>query len=224
MQRRAGGWLHLRRSNAAANIFWPVTLRRQGRALPKHLPRKPAGLVVGADLAAALKVVEPHLLDACIRQLDAVIEMLRPFDGEPFGRKPIVAGARGDQAHEAAQQAAGEEEQALERLEQAGAELVHLLQTAAKDLEAQATVSRKPAMKPTDAKPAVLTPPKLAREWGVDEDTIYAWIRSNELRATNVVKKPGGRPRYRISRQDADDFQRRRQNLPPPPPSPRRKR
>ena len=66
----------------------------QGRALPKQLLRKPAGLTVTADLATTLKAVEPHLLDACVRQMRAAIEMLRPCDGKPFGRKPIGARCR----------------------------------------------------------------------------------------------------------------------------------
>ena len=65
----------------------------QGRALPKHLLRKPAGLTVGADLVAGLDAVEPHLLDACLRQIQAAIETLRPFDGKPFGRKPVGRGS-----------------------------------------------------------------------------------------------------------------------------------
>ena len=36
-----------------------------------------------------LEAVEPHLLDACLRQIQAAIETLRPFDGKPFGRKAI---------------------------------------------------------------------------------------------------------------------------------------
>ena len=48
-------------------------------------------------------------------------------------------------------------------------------------------------MKPNDGSPNVLTPPQLAKEWGVDVDKVYAFIRSNELRATNTAIKPGGR-------------------------------
>ena len=95
----------------------------QGRALPKQLLRKPAGLTVGADLVAGLDAVEPHLLDACLRQLQAAIETLRPFDGKPFGRKAIVLGRADAKVGKQAQEPAGEEEQALERLEQAGADI-----------------------------------------------------------------------------------------------------
>ena len=58
--------------------------------------------------------------------------MLRPFDGKPFTRKPIAERGKG----KAAQDTVGEEERRLERLEQAGVELVFLFQDAAKDIEA----------------------------------------------------------------------------------------
>ncbi len=193
----------------------------QGRSLPKQLLRKPAGVAVTPDLAAGLKVVAPHLLDACVRQIHATIEMLKPFDGKPFGRKPIiVGGGRAD-----ARNPISDEEKALQRLEQAGSDLIQLFRRAVEDLQDEALAGeKKRATKPDDKSPSVLTPPQLAKEWGVDVDKIYAFIRSNELRATNLAIKPGQRARYRISRQDAEDFQRRRQNLPPPLPSPKRKK
>ncbi len=197
----------------------------QGRALPKQLLRKPAGLTVGADLVAGLDFVEPHLLDACLRQLQAAIETLRPFDGKPFGRKAIVLGRAAAKVGKQAQEPAGEEEQALVRLEQAGAEIVQLFRDSVERLAAQSAVgAKKPAVRPEDKTAKVLTPPQLAKEWGVHVDKIYAFIRSNELRATNTAIKPGGKARYRIHRQDAEDFQRRRQNLPPPPVSPRHRK
>ncbi len=101
-----------------AQYFTPA----HGRALPKKLLRKPAGLAVTADLAAGLKTVEPHLLDACVRQIHAAIEMLKPYDGRPFGRKPVVIGDGGD----AAQESVSDEEKALERLEQAASDVVQL--------------------------------------------------------------------------------------------------
>ena len=197
----------------------------QSRALPKQLLRKPDGLTVSADLVAGLDAVDPHLLDACLRQLQAVIETLRPFDGKPFTRKPIVFGRADAKVGKQAQEPAGEEKQALERLEQAGAEIVQLFRDSVESLAAQsAVVAKKPSVKSEDKTAKVLTPPQLAAEVGIDVDKIYAFIRSSELRATNTAIKPGGRARYRINRADAEDFQRRRQNLPPPPPSPRRKK
>ena len=63
-----------------------------------------------------------------------------------------------------------------------------------------------------------LTPPELAREWRVDVHRILAWIKSGELAATNMATKLLGRPRYRIRRQDADAFERRRMVRPLPKP------
>ena len=70
----------------------------------------------------------------------------------------------------------------------------------------------------------MLTPQQLAKQMGIHVDKVYALIRSGELRATDTAVKRGGRPRYRISRDDADAFQQRRRNLPPPPAVPRRKK
>lgn len=194
-----------------------------GRALPRHLLRKPTGLTVGADLVAGLAAVEPHLLGACLQQLQVAIETLRPFNGKPFSRKPIVVG-RGNNKIDA-QSTGSDEENALERLEQAGADIIQLFRDSVETLTAQlAIVAKKPAVKPEDKTAKVLTPPQLAAEMGIDVDKVYAFIRSGELRVTDTAIKRGGRARYRISRQDAEDFQRRRQNSPPPPPSPRRKK
>lgn len=68
-----------------------------------------------------------------------------------------------------------------------------------------------------------ITPPELARRWGVDIDTVYAWIRGGELRAINGAKRAGGRPRYLINEADIADFERRRAVQPPPPPQKRKK-
>ena len=197
-----------------------------GQALPKHLLRKPTGLSVSADLVVGLKTVEAHLLEACVRQIQAAIEMLRRFDGKPFGRRVIVrrCGEVDTQSQGTMSEEEKAEQKALERLEQAGVAIVQLFQNAVERLMTQASVVNKRSAKPEDKTSKTLTPPQLARQMGVHVDKIYAWIRSGELRATNTAVKRGGRPRYRISREDAEDFQRRRQNSPPPPPSPRRKK
>lgn len=56
-----------------------------------------------------------------------------------------------------------------------------------------------------------LTPPQLAREWGVSADKVRAWIESGELRAVNLAARPGGRPRYRMDPADALAFEARRE-------------
>jgi len=59
---------------------------------------------------------------------------------------------------------------------------------------------------------AKLTPPEVARRWGVSPDKVIGWIRSGELRAIDVSAHPGiGRPRYRIDITDLMEFEMRRQ-------------
>ena len=58
--------------------------------------------------------------------------------------------------------------------------------------------------------PTALTPPKVAKLLGVNPDKVLAWIRKGDLHATNVTAKPGGRPRYRIEREDLEAFKNRR--------------
>jgi len=64
---------------------------------------------------------------------------------------------------------------------------------------------------------AVKTPPELAREWGVSPDKVLHWIRTGELRATNVAISQSGRPRYRIDPEAIAAFQARRTPQSPPP-------
>lgn len=56
-----------------------------------------------------------------------------------------------------------------------------------------------------------LTPPQLAKLWGVSPEKVYAFIRSGELRAINLASRPGGRPRYAIDPADVAAFERSRQ-------------
>jgi hypothetical protein len=70
---------------------------------------------------------------------------------------------------------------------------------------------------------AFFTPPQLAKEWGVDADKILGWIRSGQSIAINMVTTTGGRPRYRISAEEAQAFQKRRSSASPPQSSPRTK-
>ena len=59
-----------------------------------------------------------------------------------------------------------------------------------------------------------LTPPELARLWGVSHDKVLAWIRSGELAAINVATKLGGRPQYKIDVEELKAFEKRRTVLP----------
>jgi len=65
--------------------------------------------------------------------------------------------------------------------------------------------------------PVKVTPPALAREYGVDVQKILAWIKRGELRAVNLATDPNGRPRYAIDRADILTFELSRQVQPPPP-------
>ena len=60
------------------------------------------------------------------------------------------------------------------------------------------------------------TPPEIAKELRIRPDKVLTWIRSGELVAVNLAENIGGRPRWRISEADLQDFLRRRQATPPP--------
>ncbi len=70
---------------------------------------------------------------------------------------------------------------------------------------------------------ALLTPPDLARRWGVSPDKIRAWIESGELRAINLAARLGGRPRWRIDPAAVAEFEERRRATSTPR-TPRRRR
>ena len=62
-----------------------------------------------------------------------------------------------------------------------------------------------------------VTPPEIARRWGVSADKVLGWIRSGELRAMNVASKLTSRPRYLVDLADLAAFEERRAVIPPPP-------
>jgi len=70
-----------------------------------------------------------------------------------------------------------------------------------------------------------LTPPEIAKCWGVSVEKILAFIRSGELRAINAAF-PGRnqRPRFLIDVADLADFERRRSTGPAPKQPPKQKR
>ena len=70
-----------------------------------------------------------------------------------------------------------------------------------------------------------LTPPQLAKEWGVSPDKIVGFIRRGELRAIDVSTNRGSaRPRYLIDRRDIEAFENARAVVPPAPKTRRRRR
>ena len=70
-----------------------------------------------------------------------------------------------------------------------------------------------------------VTPPGLARRWGISDEKVLAWIESGELRAIDASTRRGGRPRYLIDEADIADFEQRRAvvSAPPAPKRPKSK-
>lgn len=69
-----------------------------------------------------------------------------------------------------------------------------------------------------------LTPPELAKLWGIDTHKILGWIRAGELRAIDASTKRGGRPRFLIDVADLAAFEAARTVQPPAPRIPRRRK
>ncbi len=195
-------------------------------------PRKPRGLVVEPDFVPGLMCLAPTRLAECVAELQKAIHAVQPYEGKPFERKPIVIGSPKEKAsirkrlREAARLAAkeGPEEVGLAALERASTDLVNLF----RDLVARLAVrvgGAAPRRKAAgDETPGMLTPPKLAERWGVSADKVLGWIKGGDLPATNIAKRPGGRPRYRISEDAIREFERKRQPEKPPAPTRRRRK
>ena len=76
-----------------------------------------------------------------------------------------------------------------------------------------------------DQIPLFMTASEVAGLLRVGHSKVASWIRAGELKAADVSERPGlGRPRWRISRQDLNEFLRGRQPVPPPPKTPRRRK
>jgi hypothetical protein len=58
------------------------------------------------------------------------------------------------------------------------------------------------------------TVPQLARLWGVSTNKILAFVRSGELRATNLALHTSARPRYAIDIADIEAFEAARAVVP----------
>jgi len=55
------------------------------------------------------------------------------------------------------------------------------------------------------------TPPQIAKELGVNNDKVLAWIHAGELSAINVATSPHAlKPRYRVSDEALQEFKQRR--------------
>jgi hypothetical protein len=68
-----------------------------------------------------------------------------------------------------------------------------------------------------------LTPPQLARRYGVKASKVVGWIRSGELRALDLATRGSRRPRYRIPPGSIEEFERGRSAAPLPRPIRRRR-
>ena len=69
-----------------------------------------------------------------------------------------------------------------------------------------------------------LTPPQLARRWGVAAEKVNHLINSGQLKAINLAADPNGRPRYRIYLAEIERFEEARSTKPPVPKVRRRRR
>jgi transposase len=63
----------------------------------------------------------------------------------------------------------------------------------------------------------------LTDRFGVGEHTICEWIRRGELTAINVARKPGTRPKWRVTEEALAAFELARTAIPPPERARRRK-
>ena len=79
-------------------------------------------------------------------------------------------------------------------------------------------------MAPLDTDSQFLTPPQAAELLGVGHHKVLFWSNSQELRAIDLSQGRNVRPRWRISRQDLEDFLARRSTSPEPKSSRRRGR
>lgn len=62
-----------------------------------------------------------------------------------------------------------------------------------------------------------VTPPQLAKRWGVATNKILAFIASGELRAVNLATSLKDRPRWFIDEADIERFERFREATPAAP-------
>lgn len=68
------------------------------------------------------------------------------------------------------------------------------------------------------------TPNDIASALQAKVDKVYSLIATGQLSAVNISERRGGRPRWRISDEDLQQFLRSRQSVKPTPPTRRRKR
>ena len=68
-------------------------------------------------------------------------------------------------------------------------------------------------------------PADVAEKYGCKVEKVLVWIASRDLIAINVATNPnGGKPRWRITPEALEDFERARSTRPAPKPIPRTRR
>ena len=68
------------------------------------------------------------------------------------------------------------------------------------------------------------TPPDIAKRWGVKASKIISFITSGELSAFNVASPKSHRPRWRVSAEAVEAFEKSHGAKPPEKKPPRRRR
>jgi len=175
---------------------------------------RPSGLTVEPDLPAALRQVDLGAMAACINGFAQIEVALEPFEGQSFPRKQLILNSAAKKAaarRRAATVTESAEDAALAALEDRARGMVSLLHDAVAVLAEHVDTKPPGETRPPGDDREMYTPPQLAKKLAVGQDKIYAWIRSNRLKAINAAKTPGGRPRYLISQAAVDDFLKRAQ-------------
>jgi excisionase family DNA binding protein len=78
--------------------------------------------------------------------------------------------------------------------------------TAAANLALAAALRESRPETPAPAEGRPRTVPEVAKHLRVSPDKVLGWIRSGRLRAMNISETEGGRPKYRVGREDLDAF------------------
>ena len=59
-----------------------------------------------------------------------------------------------------------------------------------------------------------MTPPEVAKQWGVAVNKVHSLIASGELRAINLATRRDTRPRWFIDQEDLETFEQSREAIP----------
>ena len=61
-----------------------------------------------------------------------------------------------------------------------------------------------------------LSTTQIAKQWGVSSGQVLYWIHTGQLKAIDITKKLGGRPRYRVDVKELAVFETSRATQPAP--------